>query len=737
MNQSARRELMLTARKLTMEHLDKLVDSFFAHLDDLIFEPAEVLSGDSTRSGFIYAVRDLKQLREPVSHGFVRETLKNLERFLTTDLTVADSYTDALQRQYKEPVSLQLMNHTELEEDLAVLTVISKGEQRYRNPLEKWNDLLASLTGAEKVSNADNPLGPSFLANQFREALAIWPADYVVRPVIYDVFYEYVITQLGDLYQGLIDVMLKAGVQPLEKSIQEGAILPGKSGGQSTAQKPAGKGVAASGSTAEDSETSLLGLVNLVSDLFDSQRRAPGLAAAEAGSTEKLAPMRPDLLVDVLARLQRQFAEEPVSDLQTAIDSNGEFKRTLQRQLGQAAQLHHQQVQSLDQHILDVVMMLFDFVLEDPVVPAPMKVVIARLQIPILQLAIHDRVFLSDRSHPARILLNSLSRAAVRWVDDGDHTASSLYGMIDGAVSRIVSSRVQDHTLYADVEREFTEYLRREEQAAAIAEERLNQLARGQERLTAARERVSRELDRLMRDPLPAAVYRILDEVWRDVLTLSLLRDGKDDLSWSRMIDVAERLIDSVRLRDEELERQKIMRSLPLLLADLREGFFSISYDASKTASMFKQLQLCHISVMRGISPQMQAVTWEPGQVRSPSDLDSGNGSGIQTADLLEIGHWLSWIEQDGSERRAKLSWRSEVADLLLFVDCRGRKVLEMTSEDLNGLMRDAQARVIEEIDEPVMDRAMRLVYDMLRQTASERSADMQSSSAYAPHLTH
>ena len=131
-------------------------------------------------------------------------------------------------------------------------------------------------------------------------------------------------------------------------------------------------------------------------------------------------------------------------------------------------------------------MMLFDFVLEDPVMPAPMKVVIARLQIPILQVAIHDRVFLSDRSHPARSLLNNLSRAAVRWVDDGDYTASSLYGMIEQSVNRIVACRTQDAALYADVDEDFSEYLHREEQAAKIAEERLNQLAHGQEQLTAS-----------------------------------------------------------------------------------------------------------------------------------------------------------------------------------------------------------------------------------------------------------
>lgn len=48
-----------------------------------------------------------------------------------------------------------------------------------------------------------------------------------------------------------------------------------------------------------------------------------------------------------------------------------------------------------------------------------------------------------------------------------------------------------------------------------------------------------------------------------------------------------------------------------------------------------------------------------------------------------------------------------------------------MTGEDLSNLIGDAQAHVIQEIDEPIMDRVTRVIYDMLRQTASERSSSM------------
>ena len=47
----------------------------FEHLDDAYFEPADVLSSDLVGTRFIYSIRELRQLSEPVSDTFVRLSL--------------------------------------------------------------------------------------------------------------------------------------------------------------------------------------------------------------------------------------------------------------------------------------------------------------------------------------------------------------------------------------------------------------------------------------------------------------------------------------------------------------------------------------------------------------------------------------------------------------------------------------------------------------------------------------
>ena len=66
--------------------------------------------------------------------------------------------------------------------------------------------------------------------------------------------------------------------------------------------------------------------------------------------------------------------------------------------------------------------------------------------------------------------------------------------------------------------------------------------------------------------------------------------------------EVVERLVDSLRPRAQAWQRQQVMREIPALLNDLREGFASVSFDVRKTDHLLKELQKCHIAALRGMA---------------------------------------------------------------------------------------------------------------------------------------
>ena len=85
---------------------------------------------------------------------------------------------------------------------------------------------------------------------------------------------------------------------------------------------------------------------------------------------------------------------------------------------------------------IDIVAMLFDYILDDKNIPDRMKVIIGRLQIPILKVVLIDKTFFSKKRHPARSLLDTLSRAALGLNDECDQIADAIYDKADSIVQK-------------------------------------------------------------------------------------------------------------------------------------------------------------------------------------------------------------------------------------------------------------------------------------------------------------
>jgi hypothetical protein len=114
----------------------------------------------------------------------------------------------------------------------------------------------------------------------------------------------------------------------------------------------------------------------------------------------------------------------------------------------------------LDAVTVDIVATLFDFIFDDAAVADPIKAVVARLQIPLLKVAMLDKTFFSSKAHPARKLLDGISRAAVRCGPQAGHE-DPLYARIASIVDRLQNEFVQDTSLFDTLCAELDEFLGR------------------------------------------------------------------------------------------------------------------------------------------------------------------------------------------------------------------------------------------------------------------------------------
>ena len=104
---------------------------------------------------------------------------------------------------------------------------------------------------------------------------------------------------------------------------------------------------------------------------------------------------------------------------------------------------------TLDHMVIDVVGSLFDQILSDPKVPPQMARQIARLQLPVLRVALGDATFFSSRRHPVRRFVNRIASLACAFDDLSERRrASTSSALVRDLVQEIVDGDFDQMEVY-------------------------------------------------------------------------------------------------------------------------------------------------------------------------------------------------------------------------------------------------------------------------------------------------
>jgi hypothetical protein len=730
-------ELVGKCRAHLAETLPRLMQELFEHVDDELYQLADKSASDVLQTRYFDAMRELRKLREPIEQAFLSGQLGHFDSFWLHPSPAQSDAGEATEAAGDQELSL--VEDEELEQNLAVSGMVSKAENRYHRELFALNMRFAQLVGVPDLNTRQNPVGPSALADGFRDAMRQWSGDLGVRLVIFKMFDRYVMAYAGGLYDELNDTLVDAGVLPkIVQRVRRNPVAPsvqrarqdGGDGDAGAALRDAAR-AAGDGAVGDVSQEQILGMLGQLL----SMRRGHGVVnlyssflpggSEDGGSYAHLPAVASNELVGALHALQREASVEAPVSREEVQQLQGEMLVNLGRQLDMgSADAPARRLEQVDRDLIDVVGMLFEFILDDGNVPEAMKALLGRLQIPMLKVAVLDRSFFSNKQHPARRLLNTLARAAMSWVDDGDRSAKSLYGRIETVVTRILSEFSDDVGLFAQIYDDFANFIDREARGAEVAEERINQVTRGQEQLLIARRRVAEVLNefRVANPELPMPVVNILREGWHDVMLLAFLREGEQSVAWKHAYEAVDELIWSVQPKIEQADRQRLLKAIPELLKKLRDGLNNISFDQHRAGQLFKELQTCHIGALRGETDLSDSTLVDeviPDAVLLATDQEQEviEDDFLEQAKALAVGQWIDWQGDEESWQRGKLSWRSEVTNNCIFVNRKGMKVSEMSVHEIAALFRADRARILDDLNTPLMDRALNAMLGALKDT--------------------
>jgi hypothetical protein len=259
----------------------------------------------------------------------------------------------------------------------------------------------------------------------------------------------------------------------------------------------------------------------------------------------------------------------------------------------------------LDHMVIDVVGSLFDQILSDTRVPPQMARQIARLQLPVLRVALSDPSFFSSRRHPVRRFVNRIASLACAFDDFDDGPGKQFLERVRALVQEIVEGDFDQVDIYTTKLAALEAFIA--EQAQGDAQSRGTAVTLGsKESELRLQQRYMMQLQGALQPmALPAFLNDFLPQVWGQALVLAVSRDGPDSDRAKRYRRVGRDLVMSIMPKGSPMLRKKFLMALPPLMKDLNEGLALVGWPDAAQRDFFSKLLPAHADSLKG-APQSE-----------------------------------------------------------------------------------------------------------------------------------
>lgn len=544
--------ILVQVRDKAALQLKQALQALFDNADDTLFEMADRATSNLEQNAFFEAMRDLRLKRKSIERIYLQ---KVFEEFSALNQVQSGKSVPTLDTVSFD--SLSLVQNEELEESVAVDAMVARVMSRDATALAHLSTRLNTLVG-RKVDEKSNPLAPRPLTAAFLDACQGLGVEIKVKLIILKLFEKYVLAHCDQLYAEANQILVAAGVLPELKSAlprRQPAVRP-------EAVRDAGT-LQAQAALLDGGQQEVFGALQ---ELLAQVRDNPSFYRRE--TPENAAPISSNDLMRLLSHLQQHLpgpgaAEFDVRDGVDQLLQRVSHKSGRSRVVGQ-----------VDDDVINLVSMLFEFILDDRTLPDSLKALIGRMQIPMLKVALLDKTFFSRGSHPARRLLNEIASASLGWAEHNDARRDSLYQKIEQVVMRLLNDFVDDPAIFAELLEDFIAFTGDERRRSELLEQRTRDAEEGRAKAELARQDVEQVLNqRLLGKVLPEVVVRLLRDAWSKVMLLICLKHGKASAEWREALDTMDELIWSVGPHDDPLSRQQLLERVPGLLKALREDW--------------------------------------------------------------------------------------------------------------------------------------------------------------------
>jgi len=405
----------------------------------------------------------------------------------------------------------------------------------------------------------------------------------------------------------------------------------------------------------------------------------------------------------------------------------------------QSADLKGQAQTDGEKAIIELVALMFQAILQEDRIPTGIRVWFARLQMPVLRVALAEPDFFQRLDHPARQLIDHMG-SCVMGFDASGISSEAMETEIKRVVQVIEQYPDTGERVYLRVYEEFQAFLKKHLTQKPVTQKVVGVAQQVEQKETLTIQYTIELRNQLKDMPVRDEIREFLYKVWAEVLAVSAVRQGAQHEETLLLKKTATDLIWAASAKPNRSDRARVISDLPVLLQCLRTGMtllgvvravqeahIKVISDTLADAFMSKteviadgQLQALaarlanledYISDDGGEELPLDAQSIEDLLDIDASELDVvTNGGGVASAVMLEwareldLGVWFR-LDHNGTVAQVQYVWRSPMGHLHLFASSVGHSYLIQTVR----LAAYLQAGLLEpQESEPLTQRATR-----------------------------
>jgi hypothetical protein len=401
-------------------------------------------------------------------------------------------------------------------------------------------------------------------------------------------------------------------------------------------------------------------------------------------------------LLDLLARIEPVLAQEPQAAASGTQAPNVFYLPRLKQSLPQGS------LPRGDERTLDLLSRVFETVLLDDSIPPRTRELLQLLQVPVLKAALLDKNFFFEEAHPARRLVDLMSR--VGW-DQRQNPNDPLFQAMQRSVARAGEAK-PDAFASAVAELEAGIAADESAQEAALAAPVATAIKQEKHEVAARQARDAVAL-RVQAGDVVDVVSGFLEQRWTTVLTFAHTIEDARPGAVGNATRAMDDLIWSVKPKATQEQRKALIARLPRLLATLNKWLDAIKWQDAERLQFFARLAEYHAAIVRApieLSPerQLELATLAAQQdalrrvelENAAAEQAAARAAAVSAVDGLERGMWLAFRTGDG-DRKVKLAWVSPLRTLFIFSGAGRREAFSLPADKLAAALNDGSARVL------------------------------------------